>query len=390
MFRHRAPLLSLGCAVLAMPAMAQSPFDERFPVWEVETAGDLAVVATPGGGVAGEEIRPEAVLYELGLSVTLSRLLDNGAELGARTALRVQKDHPARPGFAGVLPLAGGTEAAALTDVRAGPSPVEAGPRGRLELAHVYVRGGYGELSAGRDIGVAARFQEGQTGPLRFATLDGPRLDALGLGFVTTRLDPTGPSAKVSYTTPRLLGLQGGVSYTPEREADGLDRAATGRGTDLSDTVEVALNLSRRLPDSGARLRVGVGYAAGTPARGAGTVEGWSTGAELEVGPLAFGVSGVDMDEGLAGGRYRSVSAGVARAFGDWDVGARVGGAESDGLALDARNWSVSVGRTLGQGLTVTGALQSQRLEATGPVQMDAHSVRRNASAVIEITLAMG
>lgn len=389
MFCYRASLLCLGTAWLATPALGQSPFDDTFPTWEVETAADLAVIATPGGGNADGDIRPEAVLYEIGLSLNTSRFLDNGAEIGVRSALRVQKDHPARPGFAGDLPTGQPGPPAALTDLQGG-EPISAGPRGRLEVAHVYLRGGYGELSAGRDTGVAARFQEGQTGPLRFSTLDAPRLDALGLGLVTTRLDPTGPSAKLSYTTPRLLGLQGGVSYTPQREADGLDRASRGPDTDLSDTVEVALNLSRRLAGSGARLRAGAGYISGTPARGAGTVDGWSTGAELDLGVMAFGVSALEADEGLAGGRYRAVSAGAGREFGDWEVGVRVGRADSDGLGLEAESWSLSAGRELGRGLSIAGAFQSQRLEPSGIGQTDARFVRQNDSAVIEITLTIG
>ncbi|MEL6663703.1 MAG: porin, partial [Pseudomonadota bacterium] len=244
----------------ACPALAQGSDSP----WLVEYDGEATLVVAPSGS---SDIAPERenALYEVGLGLTAERTFQSGWTLGGRAVFRAARDHPARPAgtgnlFATDLQGPGG----AFSRLSAGPLNIDEGPRGSLETAYLFLDTGYGEFSLGRDTGVAARFHEGNVSALSRSTLVDPDLDVSGIAAINTRPDITGPSVKLSYVTPRLLGVRAGVSYTPRSEVRGLDRDATESNDpfrpELENTVEVALNASRRLRESGVRLRSGLSY----------------------------------------------------------------------------------------------------------------------------------
>ena len=56
--------------------------------------------------------------------------------------------------------------------------------------------------------GAAARFFEGAPSALTHASISNAYLDPDGIKIIRTNHDLTGPSAKISYATPRILGLR--------------------------------------------------------------------------------------------------------------------------------------------------------------------------------------
>jgi len=124
-----------------------------------------------------------------------------------------------------------------------------------------------------------------------------PTLDPYGGVIARTDHDLTGPSLKVSYATPRILGLRAGASFTPDANAGGLDRDPVRDGApDIENAAEFALNLSRRLPRSGVRLRAGAAYSQADAAQAAlpgiyDTVKTWSAGGSVEFSALALGAN---------------------------------------------------------------------------------------------------
>ena len=223
----------------------------------------------------GEDIGPvdrEGGLFELAADFQIDRVLENGAEIGFRTTARGQRDHPSRAGFAGCL----GTEVGgddqrplgAFSGISVDCAPEDKGVRAAFEAAYAYIDGGYGELIVGKDAGIAARFYEGPVEVLSYARSADPILDPSGVSAARLRNNLTGPSLKISYATPRLLGLRAGVSFTPEANSRGLDwdpnRTIPGiPRPDIENVLEVGVNMSRRLRDSGVRLRAGLSYATG-------------------------------------------------------------------------------------------------------------------------------
>ncbi|MEM9055288.1 MAG: porin, partial [Pseudomonadota bacterium] len=222
----RSQFLVLSPILVAAPmALAERP-----PI-DFELDGETVLVVSALGD-DDQGANSEGFLAEASLVGTAESVLENGVRLRGRVALRAQKDNPLRPGFSsgfgGDLNAAPG----AFSGLSNGPVPDGTGDdlRGRFETAYFQIDGGYGELRLGKDQSVAARFFEGAPEVLSHARADNGLLDPTGLNGVRTRNDLTGPSTKLSYATPRLLGFRAGLSYTPEADADGLDRRPAAGG----------------------------------------------------------------------------------------------------------------------------------------------------------------
>ena len=341
---------------LAAPMLAHAPAAAAQDVWddpggvESEASAELALVAAPDAD--------EALLGLAKAQMALNYVLMNGAEIGAVGGLELQRDHPARAGFSGVFPSSAGAGVAsggAFSGLARGDTPADRDLRISLETAYVYINGGYGEARLGADDGVATRFFEG--GPALFAHsgLVNPALDPTGEIIARTDHDLTGPAAKISYATPRILGLRGGVSYTPAADRRGVDRdtetAFPGSARpEIEDAFEVALNLSRRLPQSGVRLRAAAAYSQ-AEARFApdptlyGTVETWSAGASAEFSRLKVGGSYLESNNGIAAGPgdYSAWGLSAAVPFGKIEAVAEVSGAEDEFAGLTSDSWQVGL-----------------------------------------------
>lgn len=327
----------------------------------------------------------EAVLYEISLDTEAETILQNGTELGARLTLRGQRDHPLRPGFAGDfgtgLPVAG-----AYSGLSGGSICDETGARGRIEAAYVRADGGYGELRIGKDRGVAARLFEGAPSALTYSALSNPYLDPTGIKINRTNHDVTGPSAKLSYASPRILGLRAGVSYTPDADGQNLDRSLSDSSGQpgLTNIVEAAANLSRTLRSSGTRIEASLAWSSAEPDNIAGQtrdrMETWSFGANIERNETEFGISWLGSDNGFSGGDYSAWEAGVARDFGETRVSLNYGEAEDDLAQLSSEGFSIAASRELSDGFDVALSYQSERLDT--PL-----GDRRSNGVVVEITL---
>lgn len=388
------PLLALiatGC--LAAGAFAQDVFDDGGGV-ETRLAAEAAIAAASDAGQA---------VYALRLEAGANLVLESGLEIGVAGVLGVQEDDPLRHGFSADLgPDTGGASLrGAFSGLGRGAAGATAGPRGEVEAAYMYVLGGYGEARLGRDQGIAARFHEGGPSLFRRAGLDNPAIDPTGQAFIRTDHDLTGPAVKLSYATPRLLGLRAGVSFTPEADVRGLDRdpARTVAGIvapQVTDAFEGALNLSRRLPQSGVRLRAGLAFSRADAAAAAqpgafSPVETWSGGGSVGFETLTIGASALRSNNGAAGipGDYEAWTVSAVKAFPAFEAGLAFGGADDDLAGLRSQAWSIGAAKTLIEGVRVAAEWRDQdtrvaRLPA-GALQAPENEAQ---GVVIEITLS--
>lgn len=338
----------------------------------------------------GKAVESETVLGEVSLIATSQQVLENGLRLRARGALRLQSDHPARVGGIGGF----GSDMSAPVGAFSGLSsaaPVRSSDlRARLETTYLQVDGGYGELRVGKDLGVAARFHEGAKSVLSHARLDSSLLDPTGLSSVQTRHDLTGPSGKISYASPRLLGLRAGISYTPELNADGLDRrpasGTNGLSPNLEHAVEVALNATRRLPDSGLRVDLGIGWSTADPNSGDvngpyTSVETWSAGSRIEQAGWTLGASWLESDNGFQQGHYRAWSTGLFKEAYNTDFSLEYGVSDDDNAGLETQGWRFGAGRDLGRHTRI--AVAYLRDEIQSPLE-----TFESQGVVVEITLS--
>lgn len=386
--------LVMACAGVCAPAAAQDVWDEPGGIETLATYEAAAVLAPEAD---------EPFLYLLRGGFEANFVLGNGAEVGLRTSGGLEQDHPARAGFSGLTgpsePVAG--PVGAFSGLARGPGEEDTGARVRLETGYIYIDGGYGELRAGLDDGVATRFFEGAPTLFRHAGLVNPALDPAGRVIARTDHNLTGPSLKVSYASPRILGVRAGVSLTPEANAGGLDRdpvrnlAGTAQ-PDLENAIELAVNVSRRLPRSGVRLRAAAAYSEADAASAAlpgayDKVETWSAGGSVEFSSLAFGLSYLDSNNGLTatGGDYAALSAGLRVTFGKIDAGLEFSDAEDENIRADSQAFGLSLGRNFGENLRLVGGWQRIDTRYTGNSLPLAPRTRdRTDGIVFEITLS--
>lgn len=384
-------LLGVGAGVLMGTATAQQGL--VWQDWGFEARGEAVVVFSPARDDA-VSVEAEIFLTDLKADLRAERVLENGAEIGLQLGGRVQLDHPQRSGFSGQL--GGGALSdtspaprGAFTGLTAGGAAEDSGVRAAFETAFAYIDGGYGELLIGRDIGVARRFHEGAESVFRRHTAINPSLDTSGLASVLTRNDLSGPAAKVSYTTPRLLGVKLGASYAPRANIRGLDRDPGRRvaGVEeprLENIAEAAINVSRRLREYDTRIS---GYGAFSRADvetgpwrlAAGTVEVWSAGGRIERDGLSFGADWLTTDNG--GGRYSawSVSASAEKFGFDWSTS--FGRSDDSLLETIGRGASFGVSKRYFQQIRIGIGVQTQILS---PQQ---GTTQRSTGPVIEMSL---
>lgn len=385
----RQILLVLVSAAACLPAIAQEDWD----VWETDWEKDGALLFAPGA--------EEAVLYRLGFGFDTNRVLDNGLVLGAAARLDAELDHPARAGFSGIVADPAPGELAvvgAFSGLARSPGIEEDGARAMLQTAYIYVEGGYGEARLGRDEGVAKRFAQGAPSLFSSLSLHAPHLDPDGGAIVRTDHDLTGPAAKVSVTTPRIVGFKGGLSYTPEADVRGLDRDPVrilpgSPAIVLTNATEASVSFNHRFRQSGVRVRAATGWsradvdAASTAPVSYGTVETWSFGASTEWKNTVIGASWLSSDNGLSGlsGDYTAWTAGLTHtAFGlDWGV--EYGEASDDAAGAEGESWRAGVARSVTDSARIAFGYRSDQLDFGAYAQS-----RRlgGEGIVIEITLS--
>lgn len=363
---------------------------ERPPI-DIEVEAETVLAITPiSDHEDGRE--PETFLGEASLSGTAETVLDNGVRLRGRFAMRVQKDHPKRPGGAGGFGANVASAPGAFSGLSDSPFPNGEGDelRARLETAYFQVDGGYGELRLGKDSGVAARFHEGAPTVLSHARGDTALLDPTGLTSVRTRHDLTGPSAKISYATPRLLGVRAGISFTPEANADGLDRRPAAGGAltapETENALELALNATRTLRETGLRFDAAVAWSTAevSPRVGAAPytdMETLSAGLKLKREDWSFGVSALSSDNGLPYGDYTSWNAGIMREGELFDLSFSYGKVEDEGANLDGTSWRLGIGKDFDSGLRLATAYLDDSIEVNG-IDLSGSAI------VVEMTLS--
>ncbi len=366
---------------LCLPLCADAEADQEFG-WETGWSHKMAWVAAPVYETSGP-VFPEKAGFHLDSSFKASHILDNGLKLGAHLTLGLQLDHPGRKGFAGTLgevPAMHPADRRVLLSAQRGAftglAPLghleEDRLQARLQAGFIYVDGGYGEVLAGLDSGIARRFYEGPPNIFKYARLSNARLDTSGIAALLTRNDLSGPSFKVSYATPRLLGVRFGASYSPRANRSSLDRTpnldiAGIAEPHMSDIAEFAVNISRRHRASGIRFEA---YGAFARARlrllpdkiENGTVEVWSGGVRVNWKGLDFGMDALTSDNGA--GRYTAWSmGGHVELSSNWQASLNYGQARDDALTARSETWSAGVARALARRVTLALGVQSQKTD---------------------------
>ena len=387
----------------ASPALAQGLTEG----WEFDGRVQAVIVASTFDDT--ERLPAESLLGEVSLRATAEKTLQNSAEIGVRFEAKAQQDNPARAGFTGNIEpfgeLAGSSGPLPLRGAFSGLTrygPIEdASLSGAIETAQIYIDGGYGQLSAGLGRGIAARFHEGAPDIFTHASAANPKLDPAGLNIVRTENDLTGPALKLTYQTPRILGVRAGISFTPEADMAGVDRdprrSVVGVETpELSNIIEGSVQLSRKITSQDFRIRASGSYAAGDVSNANAAsliddVEVWTIGSELEFESFSIGAdylwsnNGIQMD-----GDYSAWSIGATSDVRDWTLGVRYGESEDENVRSRGKNWSIGGATKISQSAKISIGYQVQDVKFGELTNLNAISgaISPSEGVVVEITLS--
>jgi hypothetical protein len=391
--------LSVVVAGLAAPALLPEAAAQQAPPPELAGAPDWKISASAtlvGAGLdqaAALAPASDGFLFDAGLAITRRDVLENGLQLTWRIEGRVQRDAASRPAFSGVLgncpPASSGcpgipdgagfrAPVSPATGLSASGPPLDQNVFAALEGASLAVSGPWGEGVFGVDSGVAARLDARAPTVLAQVSAFTPDLDPTGLAVTRARNDVAGPALKISYLSPRLLGLRMGASYTPEPSERSVDfdprPALPGAAqANLKHVSEAAISWARTDPASGLRIRAALtgswADSAGAPGAAAAAAFGgytaWGAGLELERGAWTGGLRYLHSNNAWRAGHgdYEAVEIGLVRQTERWRFGAEVGAARDDLTLTEGFSWLVGARRRLAETIEVGIAWGRARAE---------------------------
>lgn len=376
----------------------------------VEVTGEASAVAGVSDGKAKGDVDAQ-------VKVKGSHVLKNGVEVGAVVGARLDGQQPAQL-------FAGGRYSSLLIGGPRGVGPMNSDAY--LQQAYGYARGGFGQVTVGRDQGVARALAVTSPTIFRAVNVNDWRTDLSGLNDIHTVNDFSGYSTKITYMPPSnflggaLGGLQVGVSYSPALRNCGERLCAPDQGFVLApdgtllsetahweDVVEGALYYQKGIKfGPSERLVVGVGASVVTASEDVkalsalyGDYEAYSVGLNLAYRGITLGGSVKTTNAGLAEldqDGYLAFDAGVTfrtgEGKGDWGFMLGMGQAEATAsgpnpadpiLFRDTRTLQTGVTYFIGRGVTVGAA--AQFVELTKPAA--AGGPEEAATVVIESSI---
>lgn len=347
------------------------------------------------------------------LVITRSDVLDNGLTLAWRGDVRIERDTSPRPSFAGVI---GSCPPSNVTCPRVPNGPIYGSPVSpatglaadgpvqnedifaAVEAASVSISSSWGEVVAGLDSGVASRLDARPPTVLQRVSATSPGLDPSGLVVTRARNDVTGPSAKISYMSPRWVGFRLGGSFTPNADLRGADfdpgfDAPGLAKAELENVIEGAASFARQFTTWDVNVRAALTYthaAASSGFQGFGDYDAVGAGVELEKDDWTAGFRWLSSNNAWESGDgdYEAYEVGLVRQMGDWRFGAEGGWSEDRLNGIEGRSWLLGASYKLTRNLDLGGALVSSVSEV--PVLLPSGSGHREASnvgLVIELTV---
>lgn len=282
----RSAVFGVSLAALSAAAAAAA----EGPEFELSGFFDAALfdASQDTGGFADPDQEGFDALANGKLNLRGSLILDDGTELGARVEVRLQSG--------------------ARSNTTSGADDALV-----VEKAYFWAENGLGRLEIGADDGAAKLAQAAPPSITKSMRIDNPLMMPVADGagdyyrpaglMLRTDSYASDQSAKIVYRSPRLVGLQLIVSYTPEFSAnlEGFVKTAATDFDQQSDIFEAGLNYDSNLDE--VRVRASLTYlmAANEAERDAsitlaspwrsGDLSEWSAAAGFKVDGFSFGAA---------------------------------------------------------------------------------------------------
>lgn len=375
-------LLLMVLAAAPAPSHAQSDTTAAWGPFQIEAGLDAGLAA----GFGDTAPINDGLLADLDTFIDAEAITDAGLRWGARFRLRAQRDH-GRDGFADRVgdcpdPAAGCPVSGAivLRSIATGRYVSASRPDedGRLavESAHLFLRGGWGEVRAGLTPGAAAMEALPSVTAMRTLALDGGALDPGGHAAIRTLNAASGFGPRLAVQSQRIVGLRVSASFAAETDGCGVDVCVHGRepvivpgtplaalaGTGLDNAAELAISFDHTFSGQ-TRVEAVVSVLDGNPSDPAvpGDYTAWQAALRIERGDALFGASVLD------GETYEALTAGAALDRGPWRLGLEAGLSDDRLIHESQRAVQLGVSRLVGDHALIGAALRREWSEF--PVQ---------------------
>jgi len=237
----------------------------------------------------------------------------------------------------------------------------------QIDEHFMWFSGGFGRVNLGGENSAAYLMAYASAAPSHWSHgVNSPNFSHTGIGL-TTAIDISSDSQKITYFTPRMAGFQLGVSYTPENDeagsGDGYNSSYSGFPADnevdeQSEIIEVGVNYVNKFDN--VSVAISGGYAtADLEAEGAMTddQEMWNVGAQI--GFMGFTVGGAykNNDQGMDSDE-ETWNVGVRYATGPWGVGVQYTHVELDDSDGELDATEIGGSYAFGPGMLVMAGIQ--------------------------------
>ena len=229
----------------------------------------------------------------------------------------------------------------------------------------VWFSGGWGRLEIGNEDGADnIMYNHGASVMTGGGGFDGGPADAFTIAAGTTSPDINGVSdaTKITYFTPRINGIQVGLSYTPDTDGEGTDTLATNVAATggIQDHIGLGINFVQSFDDVGIRLSY-VLSRGDAELNSSKDTNSWSVGGQVDFGNISAGAGFGDAgDSGELTGslvsaqtfadftvRYKDGPMTVSAGF--FSGSAKIAGTTDDDVDI----FSVGAGYSVAPGLSV-------------------------------------
>lgn len=244
----------------------------------------------------------------------------------------------------------------------------------QIDESYIYAEGPFGKMVFGQEDPASDAMAIGSPAPIQGVGLASP--DFLHATLGNTPASPavvsniSGDAEKLTYFTPRMQGIQLGLSYTPDGcAAPGCLTAAPALLSQItagqqSEIIEGAINYVRQF--NGGEIDLYAGFAQGdleVAAAGAEDQDQWGVGFSLVYGDITFGADYRQDDQATSAASTdrTDYSVGVSYTMGDWNLGAAYAHAETEegaGLGNDETDgYQIGANYTMGPGILLIGGM---------------------------------
>lgn len=368
-------LLLAVLAAAPSPAGAQSNSSPQFGPFQIEAGLDASVAA----GFGDTDPVSDGLLAHADAFLDAEAITDDGLRWGARFRLHAQRDH-GRKGFADAVgdctdaaagcPVSGTVLLRSIATGRyvSAARPGEDG-RAALESAHVYIRGGWGEMRAGLSPGAAQMEAIPVVTAMRTLALDGGMLDPGGHSAIRTLNAAGGFGPRIAVQSQRIVGLRVSASFAGETRGCGVDICIHGTqdiavagspvtrlaGNRLDNAAELAVSFDHTFSGE-TRLEAAISVLNGDPSDPAqpGDYTAWQAAIRVERDNWLVGGSAFDA------GSYTALSAGAAIDRGDWRFAVEAALSDDRLIHESQRAVQLGISRLVGEHGLVGAALRRE------------------------------